>query len=87
MTIPQFRLHWKYPGGLPRKGAFLSGCGPATYPESRARDLAAHLNAMPKMVEMGLVYWAEAVKATPVERPSYPREGPGAGRRHLRGLE
>jgi hypothetical protein len=71
-TIPQFRLHWRYPSGL-------SGCGSATYPESRAKDLAAHLNEMPKMKAMGLVYWAEAVGAAPVVRPSY--------KRHLKGLE
>jgi hypothetical protein len=72
MTIPQYRLHWRYPGGL-------SGCGSATYPESRAKDLAEHLNEMPKIKAMGLVYWAEAVKVAPVERPSY--------RRHTAGLE
>jgi hypothetical protein len=72
MTIPQFRLHWRYPSGL-------SGCGSATYPESRARDLAAHLNEMPKIKAMGLVYWIEAVGAAPVERPSY--------KRHLKGLQ
>jgi hypothetical protein len=72
MTIPQYRLHWRYPGGL-------SGCGSATYPESRAKDLAAQLNGMAVYKREGRWHWAEPVKVAPVVRPSY--------KRHLEGLE
>jgi hypothetical protein len=71
MTIPQFRIHWKCNN--------QTGNGAATYPESRAKELAAQLNGMAVYKREGRWHWAEPVKVAPVVRPSY--------KRHLEGLE
>jgi hypothetical protein len=81
MKIPQYRIHWR------SNLTGFTGNGSTAYPEVTAQEIADKLNSMLAYKRDGITHWIEPVKVAPVVRPSYTRELPGAGRRHLKGLE